>query len=116
VAVGAGGDLRIEFAFFKVTDKTGAFGDGNMLALNDLGMAAGASQFFASLQVGEVDFVVKDNRLIFDLSLEKSFVMASFAEAAFIGDLGPGPGFQIEFGPVSPQLHQSFDLRPEERP
>jgi hypothetical protein len=54
-------DFGIMLAFFEMADKTGAVGDSYVLSLNDLGMAACAAELFASLQVGEMNFVVKND-------------------------------------------------------
>jgi hypothetical protein len=47
VAVAAIIDLRIVFAFFKVTDKTGALRDSDMLSLHDLGVTTCALELFS---------------------------------------------------------------------
>ena len=110
VAVCAFADFRIMLAFLEVTDETGAVGHGDVFSLDDLRMTAGAAKLLASPQVGEVDFMVEDDFIELHLAFQKSFVMAALPEAGFIRDLGPGFGFQVEFGPVSPDLKDSLDL------
>jgi hypothetical protein len=63
-----------------------------------------------------MNFMVKDDFPVFDLAFEEALVMTSVPEAAFIGNLCPGLGLQIELGPVAADLHQALDLGPEFRP
>ncbi len=97
MTVGALTDFGIMFAFLEMADKTGAVRDCNVLSLNDLGMAASAPKLLAPLQVSEMYFVVKNDLVEVDLSFKESFVMTTFAETAFVRNLGPGLGFQVEF-------------------
>ncbi len=110
MAVCAFADLRIMLAFFEVTDKTGAVGYGDVFSLDDLRMTAGAAKLLAPPQVGEMDFVVEDDFIELHPAFQKPFVMAALPEAGFIRDLGPRLGFQVEFGPVSPDLKDSLNL------
>ena len=80
-----------------MADKTGAVRDCNVLSLDDLGMAACAAELLPSLQVSEMNFVVKYDLVEADLPFQKPFVMTPFAETAFVRNLGPGLGFQVEF-------------------
>jgi hypothetical protein len=77
------------FALFEVAYKAGACGDGYMLTLNDLRMAARAPELFASFQVSEVNLVVKGSVFEFCLSFQEPFLMTSPAEAAFVRNFSP---------------------------
>ena len=72
-------DRWVGFTLFKMADKTSAFCDRNVLALDDLGMAACATEAFAAFQIGQVDLVVEDDLFEFDLPLEEPFIMAALA-------------------------------------
>jgi hypothetical protein len=113
VAVGALADLRIMLALLEVADKTGAVGHSDVLALDDLGMAARAAEAFAPFQVFEVNFVVKYDFRKIHPPFQESLVMAAFAETGFIRNFSPWFGFQVELGPVPSQLHQSIDFCPQ---
>jgi hypothetical protein len=90
VAVRTLADFGIVLAFFEMTDETGAVRDRNVLSLDDLGMAACAAEPFASLQVSEMNGVVKHDFVETDLPLQKSFIMTPFAKTTFIRNFSPG--------------------------
>jgi len=113
MTMGTLADRRVGFTLFEVTDKTGALGDRDVFSLDDLGVAACAAKSLTPLQVGQMNFMVKNDFLKLDLALEQPFLVTSLAEAALVGDFGPGLGLDVKFGPVTPQLHQAFDLGPE---
>lgn len=69
VAMRAVSDAGVMFAFFEMADEAGAFGYGNMLSLYDLRMATCTSKAFSSLEVGEMDSVIKDNLFEFSFAL-----------------------------------------------
>jgi len=56
--------IRIMIAFFKVTDKAGAFCNGDMLSLNNLRMTARTAELLPSFEVSEVNFMVKGHPLV----------------------------------------------------
>jgi hypothetical protein len=71
--------IGIVFTFFKMTDKTTAFRDGNVFSLDDLRMAACATELLSSLQVRKMNFVVEYACFIFYLSFQKPLVVTSFS-------------------------------------
>ena len=87
-----------------------------LLTLDDLGMAAGAAELLAPLEVLEMGLMVEDDLAEGDLAFEKPAIVTAGPEAAFVLDLGPRLGFDVEAGPVAPDHDQPFDLGPEERP
>jgi hypothetical protein len=116
VAVRAAGDVRVVLAGLEMADETGAFRDGDMVPLNDLGVAAGAAECLSSPQVSQVDFVIEDDPLELDLALEKPFVMAARPETAFVRDFSPRLGLDVELRPVAEDLVEAFELDAQERP
>ena len=90
MTVGTLADLGIMLALLEMADKTGAVSDGYVFTLDNLGMTACAPEPFASFQVRKVNFMVKNNVIEFSLALKEPFIVASFAETGFIGDLSPG--------------------------
>jgi hypothetical protein len=116
MAVGAAGDLGVVLAGLEMADEATALRHGDVVSLDDLGMAARAAQLLAPSQVSQVDLVVEDDRLELDPAFEESFVMASHPETAFVRDLGPGLRFDIELCPVAEDLVEALELDPEEGP
>jgi hypothetical protein len=114
VAVRAAGDIRIVVAGFEMADEAGAFGDRDVVSLDDLGVAACAAEFFPSHQVSQVNLVVEDDSLESDPAFEESRIVAALPEAAFVRDLRPGFGFDIEFCPVAEDLVEALQLDPQE--
>jgi hypothetical protein len=102
------------FALLKMADETRGFGDGDVLSLDDLRVAACAAELLSSFQILEMDLVVENDRLELHPALEKPGVVAPLTKAALIRDLRPGSGLKIKLGPIPAQLHQSFHLCPEE--
>ena len=90
MAVRAFADFGIVLTFLKMTDETGAVCDCNVFSLNDLGVTACAAELFASFQVSEMNFVVKNDFVETNLSFQKSLVVATLAKAGFIRNFGPG--------------------------
>jgi hypothetical protein len=82
--------IRIMITFLKVTDKTGAFGNSNMLPLNNLGMTARAPELLPSFEISEVNFMVKGNPLKLHLPFQKPFFMTSAAKTALVRNFSPG--------------------------
>jgi hypothetical protein len=68
MTVGTFADLGIMLALFEMADKTCAFSDSYVFTLDNLGMTACAPELFASFQVREVNFVVKNNFIKFNLA------------------------------------------------
>ena len=101
VAVVAVIDLGIMFAFFEMTDETGALGDRDVFPLDDLGMAACALKLFPSFEVLKMDLMVKCDLVEQHLTLQEPFFVATFPQATVVPDLCPGFGFDIEFCPVA---------------
>jgi hypothetical protein len=95
-----------------VADEARTLGHCDVLALNNLGMAARAAKPFASSQISEMNFVVEDDFFKFDLAFQQSFLMASGAETTLIRDFGPRLGFQVKLGPITAELHQSLNFCP----
>jgi hypothetical protein len=116
MAVGAAGDLGVVLAGLEVADETGAFRDGDVVSLDDLGMTARAAQLLSPSQVSQVDLMVENDRLELDPTLEEPLFMASRPQTAFIRDLGPGFGLDIELCPVAEDLVEAFELDPQEGP
>jgi len=116
MAVSAVVDLGITFTFLEMADKTASLGDRDVLALDDLGMAARAAELFAPLEVGEVDLVVEGHGLEFHRPFEEPSVVTAFLEAAFVLDLGPGLGFEVKLGPVAADHDQAFHFSLKSRP
>ena len=108
VAVRAGADLGRVLGLLEMAEETAALGDRDVLALDDLGMAARAAELLAPFQVGEVGLMVEGDRFELHRSFEEPPVVAAFLEAALVLDLGPGLGFQIELGPVPADHDQAF--------
>ena len=82
--------LGVMLTFFEMADKAGTVGDCDMFSLNNLRMAACASELLASFEVSKVDFMVEDDFVKFDLALENSLIVTSLSEAGFIGNFSPG--------------------------
>jgi hypothetical protein len=116
VAVGAAGDLGVVLAGLEVANEAAAFCHRDVISLDDLGMAARATQLLASAKVRQMNLVVKDDFLERDPSFEESFVMAPRPETAFVWDLGPGLGLDIEFCPVAEDLVEAFELDSQKGP
>jgi hypothetical protein len=106
-------DLRIMLAFLEVTDKAGTLRDRDVFSLHDLGVAAGALEFFSSFEVFEVDFVIEGNLVELHLSFQKPFVVAAFSQAAFVLYFSPWLGFDVKFCPVAPDHDQTLDFFPQ---
>jgi hypothetical protein len=83
-------DLRVMFALFEMANKAGAFGNRDMLALNNLGMTARATELLPSFEVSEVNFMVKGYPLELHLPFQKPFLMTSAAETTLIRNFSPG--------------------------
>ncbi|MDH5385320.1 MAG: hypothetical protein OEY18_11485 [Candidatus Aminicenantes bacterium] len=108
-------DLRIMLTLLEMTNKARTFGNGDVFSLDNLGMAACALKLFSSFEVCKMDFMVKGDFIELHLAFEESFFMAALPEAAFVSNLSPGFGFDIEFGPVPSDHDQPFDLFPQFR-
>lgn len=80
----------VMFAFFKMTDKAATLGDSDVFSLNNLGVAAGTTKTFSSLEVSQVNGVIEDNLPKFNFTLEKSFFVATLTKASRIRDFCPG--------------------------
>jgi hypothetical protein len=68
VAMGAIVNLGIVCTYLEMADETGAFGNGNVLSLDYLGVTACALKAFSPFKVFEMDFVVEGNILKTNLS------------------------------------------------
>jgi hypothetical protein len=102
--------LGIVLTFLEMTDKTGAFGDRDVLSLDDLGVTARALKAFPPLQIFEMDCVVEDYFFEFYLAFQKPFVVTAFCQAALIAYLCPWFGFDIKLSPVATQHDKTLDL------
>jgi hypothetical protein len=99
-----------------MADEAAALRHRDVVSLDDLGMTAGAAQLLAPSQVLQVDLVVEDDFLKWDPAFENPFFMASRPETAFVRDLGPGFGLDIELSPIAEDLVEAFELDPQEGP
>ncbi len=95
VAVVAVVDPGIVFALLEVADETGAFGDRDMLPLDDLGVTARALELLSPFRVGQVDLMVENHLVELNLSFEQPLFVAARAKAAFVADLGPRLGLDV---------------------
>jgi len=110
VAVGAGADLGKIFSFFEMAEEAAALRHRDMLALDDLRMAARAAELFAAPKIGEMGLMVEGDGLELHLAFEEPLVVATLLETALVLDLSPGLGFEIELGPVTADHDQTFHL------
>lgn len=108
-------DLWIVLTLLEMTNKARTFGDGDVFSLDNLGMTACALKPFSSFKIIKMNFVVKGDFVELDQAFKEPFVMAALPEAAFVSNLCPGLGFDIEFGPVPSDHDQPFDLFPQFR-
>jgi hypothetical protein len=116
MAVAAVADLRVMFAFFKMADEATAFGDRDVLTLDDLRMAARAAEFLSPFEVAEVDLVIESDLFETHLAFENPLIVAAFLKAVFVLDFRPGLGFEVELGPVAADHDQALHLGPKSRP
>jgi hypothetical protein len=77
MTIGAACGPRREGAVLEVTEEAGGLGHSDMLALDDLGMAARTAELLAPFEVGEMGGVVENDRLELDLPLEEPFIVAA---------------------------------------
>ncbi len=108
--MGAPADFWIMLALFEVANKAAAFGNRDMLSLDNLGMAACAPQPLPAPQVLKMDSVVESNPLEPCRSFEEPFLVTTFAQAALIRDFRPWLGLEIELCPVAENLVEPFEL------
>jgi hypothetical protein len=81
--------LRIMLAFLEVTDKATALCHGDVFSLDNLRMAACAAKLFASFEVLEMNFMVKDYFFEFRTAFQKPFIVTPFLETAFVRYFSP---------------------------
>ena len=98
VAGGAAGDgvfLPAVYSALEVAEEADAFGNGDMRALDHLGMAGGAAEFLAPAQLGEVGCVVE---FVFTLEGGLAFEQPGFMTAR--PEAGSILYFSMRFGAV----------------